>query len=229
MKLMDWVSILSDITVTITAILFPFLFRYYEQRSKSLQVVQELMQSWDNISNQVEYLNIFLYNSNTESVRDMMQRCILSCDLNTGRPTDPDINKAKRKVNTFLRTVESYVSEKQYSYKVLKSKDLHPMYDNILLALRIVEPYNWVWHQINGNNSIVHHQEYPHMIWRPDSHITLSKILHDLNETYYEKKNAKYTLFLTCVLCTDNWKAYTRVNLPPIPELRVHALLSLFS
>lgn len=221
MNLADWISMVSDITLTVTAILFPFLFRYYDQKSKKLQVVQELMQSWDNISSQVEYLNSILYSDQNESVKQMMERCILSCDLNTGRPIDPDINKAKRKVNTFLRTVESYISEKQYSYKVLGAQDLYPIYDTLFLALRIVEPYNWVWHQINGNNSITHSQEYKHLIWRPDPHITLSKILHDLNQAYYEKKSPKYTEFLKCVLY--NPKAYNRIHSPT-----QEAMLSLF-
>lgn len=229
MKLVDLVSILSDITITVTAILLPFLFRYYDNQTRTLQVIQELMQSWDKISNQVEHLNIQLYKDPSESVQQMMVRCLDSCDLKTGRPLDQNTNKAKRKVNTFLRTVESYISDKQYSYKVLKAKDLYPMYDTILLALRIVEPYNWVWHQVNGNSSINHSQEYPHMIWRPDPHITLSKILYDLNRTYYEKKNHKYTTFLRSTLYNGNWKAYKRINLPESIQERRANLLELFA
>lgn len=196
MDLVDWVSIFSDIIITISAIIFPFLFRHYDNQSRKLQVIQELMQSWDRMSAQVEHLNLLLYNNLDETELEMIERCIESCDLNTGVPIEKETNIAKRTVNTFLRTVESYVSVKPYSYNLLTPKDLYPIYDMIFLAMRVVEPFNWVWHQINFKNS-------NEPVLRPESHVILSKILYDLNPSYYQKKNSKYTLFLKSVLADD--------------------------
>lgn len=197
MNVVDWVSILSDITITITAIIFPFLFRYYDKQSRKLQVIQELMQSWDRMSAQIEHLNLLLYHKSDKTPIQMLERCVASCDLKTGAPLQTETNNAKRTVNTFLRTVESYVSVKQYSYNILTPKDLYPIYDMIFLALRVVEPFNWVWHQIN-----IYDPKEP--ILRPECHVTLSKILKDLNPEYYEKKSNIYTSFLGIVLADPN-------------------------
>lgn len=210
MQLVDWVSLLSDITITITAITFPFLFRYYDNQSRKLQVIQEIMQSWDRMSAQIEHLNLLLYNNSDESDLDMLERCITLCDLKTGIPLQSETNIAKRAVNTFLRTVESYVSVKPYSYKVLSPKDLYPIYDMIFLALRVVEPFNWVWHQVNYRYST-------DPILRPESHVTLSTILKDLNRSYYENRNIKYTSFLTSVLAETH--IYKFAFLPDDDEL----------
>lgn len=206
MDFVDWVSIFSDIIITISAIIFPFLFRHYDNQSRKLQVIQELMQSWDRMSAQVEHLNLLLYNNLDETELEMIERCIESCDLKTGIPLHTETNLAKRTVNTFLRSVESYVSVKQYSYNILTPKDLYPIYDMLFLALRVVEPFNWVWHIVNSKNS-------KEPILRPESHVVLSKILYDLNPSYYKQKNKKYTLFLLKVLSEKDNKVYEFIHM----------------
>ena len=210
----DWISVATDIVLMLSATIFPLSFRIKDERNEKLKLTQKLVEEWNTVEIECDLLYKAIY-ANTRTTYEVMHNCIRCCDLQSGEPNIESINVAKGRVNKYLTHVASYICQEKKnifqnlvlfffpkSIQILNVYDIEPIYDILLNAINAVEPFNWVWHQLNGNcsreskSSIIEDD----MILRPDKLSIISSILFTIDAKYLEKKCPKYFDFLCRVL-----------------------------
>ena len=124
----------------------------------------------------------YFKNINRRNVDDIMEMYIDLVSTESGQPKEHEIYVAKQRINSFLEEFVRNVNEHKtcngccalvtFNNKFISTKFLAEIEKKIIFLSRVVEPLNWIWHQIDyyreTNNN--HNMDSIYIIKRDEYH-----------------------------------------------------------
>lgn len=161
---------------------------------------------------------------NRRNTDDIMKMYINLVSTKNGQPIQHEIYVAKQRINSFLEEFVNNINETEtcngccalvsLNNKFISTKLLAEIEKNIIYLSRVVEPLNWIWHQIdyfketNNNNTM----DSIYIIQRDEYHKYIQKYFINgqktLSSFFYEE-------FLQNVLNYNNEYKYVLAKVNP--------------
>lgn len=150
------------------------------------------------------------------TVSVIMDKYINMTDMRTGHPRHEDILNAKTQINGFLDALVSELNEYKMcnswcsvfslENKFISKAKMEQIASQLVYISSIVEPLNWIWHQIDTHVK----QQSQIEITREKRHKLIEKLMTRDNDTYHV---TFYEYFLNSVLTNNNKYRYVLADL----------------